>query len=267
MKKLNKDPIAPLKQARTFNGKIDALINYLKIKTVYCHIDEKLSKPPTSPKRKFKVKSIYIRTGSLSYITSFMNTTWPYLDVELEKLVESNTGYYNIRKTLLDCKSKCFREREKYDMSDEYQFEAIYALSLVSENKEFPALFENVVFKKEHLLEMREHCKVRSSFLRRLYNYLDEKLTSFINIPEIRNSPYEWDSDKSDLEIAEFLYALKLSGRLKIKEGNESQFREQFYHFFGLEDKNFNKKTNAIRRRANRPILLNSLAKALESVH
>jgi hypothetical protein len=121
------------------------------------------------PQKKVTVQNIYVKTGSPEYINSYLNTSWKYLDKSLEKLISSDEGFYNTRKILLDCKTKCFHEMDKYDLSDIYAFEAIHSFSVVSKHGTFPVMYDNLVWKPEHLNILRDHCKVRSSFLRRLH--------------------------------------------------------------------------------------------------
>jgi hypothetical protein len=43
---------APLQQAKTFQGKIKAIINYLRIENVYCKTRQAIKAPVVSPKKK-----------------------------------------------------------------------------------------------------------------------------------------------------------------------------------------------------------------------
>jgi hypothetical protein len=257
-------PKPPLKQSKTFEGKIDSLIKYLYIGTVRVTTKKLIKGPVNSSKMKIMVETINIPTGTLEYITSYMNTSWEYLEKTMDDLLNSNAGFYNTRKILNDCKIKCYRQIESYELSDSYTFDAIHSFIISNKLGEFPVLFTNLIFEEKHLNMLRDHCKVRSAFLKRLHYFIDYKLTTLLNLPEVASKIYEWDSPQKEMEISEFLYALKLSGRIKILTGSEEQFRQQFFNFFGLEDKDFNKRTHDLRRRKSKSIFLSKLVEALE---
>ncbi len=257
-------PKPPLKQSKTFEGKINSLIDYLRIGTVWVTTKKKIKEPVTSPKAKIKVETIFISSGTPEYITSYMNTCWEYLEKSLDNLLKSNAGFYNVRNILNDCRLKCFRQIESYDLSDSYTFDAIHSFLITNKIGGFPILFTDLILEQKHLDILRDHCKVRAAFFKRLHFFIDHKLTTLLNLPEVAPKIYEWDSPQNELEISEFLYALKLSGRIKILAGTEEQFRQQFFNFFGLEDKDFNKRTHDLRRRKNKSIFLRKLIDELE---
>lgn len=254
---------APLQESESFEGKIDAIIQYLYIGTIYCTVDKNIRAPIRSSKPKYKVKSIQVRSGTPEYLLSYLNTSWKYLEQTLETELEKEGGFFNTRKALNECKSKIYREIEKYNFKDNYTYEAIHSVSIISKTGIYPALRENMIFKPKHFEYLRMHCLARISFLTRLLSFVDSKLNSIINLPEIQSSPYEWNSNK-EIEITELLYALRLSGRIKIKEGTELQFREKFFNFFGLHDKDYNKRTKDIRDRKIKAKFLRELAEEID---
>jgi hypothetical protein len=266
MKNNSVDITAPLQRSNTFKGKINALIDYLYIGTVECKVRETIKKPILSSKPKYIVRDIRVSSGTPEYLKSYLNTSWKYLELSLKKTLENDQGFYNTRKILMECRSKCAREIERYAVDDRYTFEAIHSFVIVSKEEKYPAFFDNLIFSDHHKTEMTDQCLVRQSFLKRLYAFLDNHLISLINIPDTASNPIGWDSDNKEMEITEFLYALRLIGRINIKgDLSEPQFREKFFNFFGLSDKDYNKRTNEIRRRKNRPLFLKQLVDALES--
>ena len=256
--------LAPLQKADSFKGKIDALIEYLYPGAIECTVKETIENPIESSSEKYTVLDLYIPGGNPSYINSYLKTSWEYLSETLDKELDTDNGYQNTRSMLLQCRQQCHLEIEKYEFDDPYTFEAIHSVVIRTGTDRYPAFLENLVLNTEHWTEMRDHCLVRRSFLKKLYNYIDEALLRLTNIPEKHNL-VEWNSDKAELEITELLYALKLTGRISLKdEITEVQFREKFFNFFGLNEKEYNKRVTDIKRRKKRPLLLNELSDAIE---
>src|SRR5688572_29339548 len=102
-------PIAPLQKSKSFPGKIDALINYLKFDTISFTVKEKINSPIISNKKKYRVVDIYSPMSTPSYLTSYLDTAWKYLENSLQKQLLKD-GFYNTRQMMLTYRRKCYQE-------------------------------------------------------------------------------------------------------------------------------------------------------------
>lgn len=257
-------PLSPLQKGDSFEEKIDGIIEYLHLGVIRCEVVEPITEPIKSSEEKFTVTQLDFPGPTPEYLKDYLDTAWLYLEATLSSEIEKGNGFYDLRNMLTRCRKKCSVEIGRFDFKNVFTFRAIHMVVIRKEGFEYPTIWGNLSYQPYHWQEMEDQCLVRQAFLVRLRDYIDDEFTKLINIPEI-SAKVQWNSPKAEMEITELLYALRLAGRITLAEDlTEPQFRERFFNLFGLSDKQYNKRTNEIRRRSGKSVFLKELVRAID---
>lgn len=116
--------------------------------------------------------------------------------------------------------------------------------------------------------EILEQYELRRAFYVELIELIDNAEKLQAQLPTDTQTPYAWDSDHAELEIAELLYAIQLT-KLKINpqsSGSIAKFKKAFYKLFGLDSKRDRQKVQQIRARRTKSSL-HELADTIDNLY
>jgi hypothetical protein len=251
-----------------FHEKFDSFVEYLKIRTVFCGVtnpqDIDVNKPPHE-RGYLYVNAMRIRGGNTADIKFIVSEAIPLLTGHLRKFVKEHEDYDEITDILKICIDTCKEQYKEADPENLLRFGRI-GFKVLSNSNWYSESFDHLRFEPQPAGELLDHFKLRRDVYTEFRELLEQELAWHLEMEDDTTSPYSWDSENAELEIAEILYAIKMK-RLKInfELGSYAKFTHAFYRLFGLTNKRHDQKLQQIRNRAKKKTFLNEFVEFLDA--
>lgn len=164
-----------------------------------------------------------------------------------------DADYDDIKNTLENLKTNCEKLASENDMGNELRYKGDFKwyVNLNGENYEVPGY--HLDFSPIVLEQLSIHLNLRRNFYAEILAIINHELILHATKQTFKKSPYTWNSEHAELEIAELLsvlhYTMKRIQFNKEEGGSFPKFRKIFYELFGLSDSQYSKKINQVQKR------------------
>jgi hypothetical protein len=256
-----------LSKFSNFGEKVDAVVDHLKIRSIFCEVSNKENLSfTTTPARKLHVTEIIVPGGDTNYIKDILTELYEILSKELTQYVDSDESYDSITACLKTVKEKSEKGFDENNRTDQFTFKNDFNFMVYDGNVWDELLPQWLEFDHQVIYKRNDHLDLRKGFFDKLIKLFDKALQSHLTLPAPGTAVWSWDSENAELEFSEVFYVLHvLISKISIRDPkcSPSQARKILFNLFGLDDKDYKKKESQILGRKKGGHFLNELATKL----
>lgn len=252
----------------TFEEKLIALCDYIKIQAVFCEIANKEALQDRIPLERLHVISLAVLPWHFSYAKTTLTEKLVFFTIEAKKYLQSEDEYEGIADSLQRCIDLCSNARNKNNLNDHFSSDREVNFYAYWNDHPLSMPFQCFSFDRNALLDLEEHFSIRKGFYEQMIEMLSKALIWHKERPIPSKKPYSLDSLNPELDVSEVLYTLyRVSKQLLIDfdaGGSFPKFKKDFFGLFGLSDKDYDKKIIQIQKRKRGDDFIRDMANKLE---
>src|SRR2546423_1452184 len=105
-----------LENRMSFQDKLNAVIEFLKIETIYCYISAAAKFKLTGLKKPYQVKRFEIPGTTPDYLQTYLRTVEEAFNDSLDGFLSTDLSYQEITRQLIEFKRICLNQQSEFDL-------------------------------------------------------------------------------------------------------------------------------------------------------